>query len=432
MTSSASSSALSDALASGPLSTAVVQAASPASLVVGVIVKAHVPVVLNLQASNYSKWRMLIGVLLGKYELSGHVNADTPTAARTAEWSRLYFVVRSWLYGSVSDDILNTIMSPDQTAFQAYALIRGLFLDNQLTRAVYLEAEFRAIAQGNLTISAYCRRLKYLSDALRDVGQPVSDQTLVLTCLRGLNPRYSDIITLITMQVPAPTFLQTRSLLLLRENQLAHPAPGVPSPASSQIAHYGNTSGSEPSFGGNTGGGTSSRGGGGNRRWQKKKNGGVGVVPGNAPSSAPGPWICFNPATGQAHQMQPTWRPAGVPPPSSGGPGVLGPRPTAPTQRYTGPSTWVPPGQQAYTTQLAPLHGQAFGTSAPSPGRTYGAAPGAPAWDCSALVAALNNTVASTSTGSPMPGPWVMDSGATSHMVNDPGSSHPARDHTMQ
>jgi hypothetical protein len=40
----------------------------------------------------------------------------------------------------------------------------------------------------------------------------------------------------------------------------------------------------------------------------------------------------------------------------------------------------------------------------------------APAWDCSALVAALNNTAGSSNTGG-----WVMDSGATSHMVSDPG-----------
>jgi hypothetical protein len=69
-------------------------------------------------------------------------------------------------------------------------------------------------------ITAYYHRLKALSDALRDVGQPVTDQTLVLMCLRGLNPRFFDITTLVTVQTPLPSFLQTRSLLLLREMQL--------------------------------------------------------------------------------------------------------------------------------------------------------------------------------------------------------------------
>ncbi|XP_073363177.1 uncharacterized protein [Aegilops tauschii subsp. strangulata] len=313
MTTPAQTSSAMNALTSGALSTTVVPAASPTSLAVNVAsVKTHVPIVLDLQASNYSKWRMLMGVLLGKYELTGHISIDTPAGERTAEWSRLDYVVRSWLYGSISDDILGIIMAQDQTAYEAYALIRNLFLDNQLTRAIYLEAEFRAIVQGDLTITAYCHRLKSLSDALRDVGQPVSDQTLVLTCLRGLNPRFADIITLVTMQVPAPTLLQTRSLLLLRENQLAHPAPGTPSPSSSQIALYGNTA-----------------------------------------------------------------------------------------------------GQQAYTTQLAPLHGNAFGSNPPPPATPYvqpgpGAhGNGAPAWDCSALVAALNSTFGDPMAGSSTTGTWL-------------------------
>jgi hypothetical protein len=109
------SSQTSDALAtqtSGPLSTSVLPAASPASLAVNVAsVKTHVPVVLDLRASNFSKWRMLISVLLGRYELTDHVSNDTPADSRTAEWNREDYVVRSWLYGSISEEILDIIMA---------------------------------------------------------------------------------------------------------------------------------------------------------------------------------------------------------------------------------------------------------------------------------------------------------------------------------
>jgi hypothetical protein len=106
------------------------------------------------------KWRMLISVLLGKYELSDHVAFETPAADHTAEWNREDFIVRSWLYGSISDEILDIIMAENQSAFDAYMLIRNLFLDNQMTRAVHLEAEFRALVQGDLSITAYCRNQK--------------------------------------------------------------------------------------------------------------------------------------------------------------------------------------------------------------------------------------------------------------------------------
>ena len=108
-------------------------------------VKTHVPVVLDLAKSNYAKWRMLISVLLGKYELTPHVAAQTPVAARTAEWVREDFTVRSWLYGSITEEILDIIMAENQTAYDAFMLIRNLFLDNQMTRAVHLEAEFHAL-----------------------------------------------------------------------------------------------------------------------------------------------------------------------------------------------------------------------------------------------------------------------------------------------
>jgi hypothetical protein len=117
----------------------------------------------------------------------------------------------------------------------------------------------------------------------------ITNQTLVLTCLWGLNPRFSDITTLVMMQVPALTFLKTRSLLLLRENQLVNSAPcGI---VPSQVALYGQTAG--PSASGNQGG---NRG-----RWQKKKAITSGTPGPNTayPTAAPSPWICFNPYMGQ-------------------------------------------------------------------------------------------------------------------------------------
>jgi hypothetical protein len=167
---------------------------------------------------------MLIRVLLGKYDLLNHVNTVTPVSDRTPNWTREDYIVRSWLYGSISEEILDIIMAEDQTAPEAWSLITNLFLDNQMTRAIYLEAEFRGLVQGDLSITGYCHRLKSLSNALRDVGTPVSDQTLVLNCLRGLNPQFADITTIVTMQNPLPSFAQTRSLLTLRETQLANAA----------------------------------------------------------------------------------------------------------------------------------------------------------------------------------------------------------------
>ena len=130
-TSALSSAAMSSALTSSATAGALVSASTPAtpsSLAMNVAsVKTHVPVVLDLSKSNYAKWRMLVAILLGKYELSNHVAAQTPVVERTAEWNREDFIVRSWLYGSISEEILDIIMAEDQTAYDAYMLIRNLF-----------------------------------------------------------------------------------------------------------------------------------------------------------------------------------------------------------------------------------------------------------------------------------------------------------------
>ncbi|KAM0905345.1 hypothetical protein ACQ4PT_017441 [Festuca glaucescens] len=307
-------------------------------------VRTHVPVTLDLQKSNFTKWRMLVRVLLGKYDLLHHINAITLPAVRTAEWIREDYIVRSWLYGSISDEILDIIMGEDQTAQEAWVLITNLFLNNQMTRAVHLDAEFRAMVQGDLSITAYCHRLKALSDALRDVGSLVTDQVLVLNCLRGINPRFADITTIVTMQNPLPSFAQTRTLLNLRETQLANS-----NRVGNQMALYGASShgAGGPSYGfSNNNGGSSSgggyfggkSGGGGHYYGRKKKNGGGGGNSGGnrtdgAGRGAPtpvGPWVCFNPYTGQAQQMQAPPFPLHQAPPTmwpNTGVGLLGPRP---------------------------------------------------------------------------------------------------------
>ncbi|KAG8065373.1 hypothetical protein GUJ93_ZPchr0004g38980 [Zizania palustris] len=68
-----------------------------------------------------------------------------------------------------------------------------------------------------MSITDYCCRLKGLADALRDVGEPVSDRTQVLNLIRGLSPRFATRMELLAAQVPFPMFASARSQLLLAE-----------------------------------------------------------------------------------------------------------------------------------------------------------------------------------------------------------------------
>nr|XP_051190781.1 uncharacterized protein LOC127304116 [Lolium perenne] len=184
-------------------------------------IKLHVPITLSFDDGNYTSWCELFLIALGCYGLTAHVTGEsTPSdTGPDSPWGRDDYTVLSWIYGSVSVDLLNIVMRPGATARTIWGAIEDLFRDNKKHRAIQLEADFRNTPQGDLSISDYCAKLKALADSLGDVGQPISDENLVLTLLRGLNENYAHLRSFLLFQVPFPTFLQTRSALLLEETQ---------------------------------------------------------------------------------------------------------------------------------------------------------------------------------------------------------------------
>jgi hypothetical protein len=68
--------------------------------------------------------------------------------------------------------------------------------------------------------------MKTKADAIADLGEPVSDRTLVLNILRGLNERFQFMAQLITRQKSFPSFSDVRADLRLAElNMEKHMAP---------------------------------------------------------------------------------------------------------------------------------------------------------------------------------------------------------------
>jgi hypothetical protein len=144
-------------------------------------IKLHIPITLSLDDGNYTSWRELFLVSLGRYGLTAHVTGET-TPSETGPntyWGRDDYTVLSWIYGSISVDLLGIVMRPGATARVIWDAIENLFRDNKKHRAIQLEAEFRNTPQGDLSISDYCAKLKALADSLGDVDQPISDETMV-------------------------------------------------------------------------------------------------------------------------------------------------------------------------------------------------------------------------------------------------------------
>ncbi|XP_062232780.1 uncharacterized protein LOC133930092 [Phragmites australis] len=190
-------------------------------------VKTLVPVTLDLAAANYTKWRGLFLVILGKYALADHVLSDDSHPDRP-DWVRMDCVILAWLYSSISVELLEIVMSSSSTAHIVWRGLEHQFLGNCEQRTLNLSAEFHCFVQGDLSVTDFCQRLKSMADGLADLGEPVSDRTLVLTMLKGLNDKFRHLQTILPMQKPFPTFVEARSQLLLEEITRGGRSTGAP------------------------------------------------------------------------------------------------------------------------------------------------------------------------------------------------------------
>jgi hypothetical protein len=212
---SSSSSDDDDALHIAPASSSVLQ---------GLSIRHHVPVILDMDEGNYGQWRLFFDSTLGKFGLRGHVRTTTPSADRNGEWRMVDSCIANWILTTVSSNIFDMVRCDCQDAFFLWHAIEGLFHDNELQRAVLLETELRSMQQGDMSINDYCTKLKRLADKLRDIGHPVSEPSQVLNLLRGLNPRYRYVKPVITSKYTPHTFQSARSFLVLEEMGAQHDA----------------------------------------------------------------------------------------------------------------------------------------------------------------------------------------------------------------
>jgi hypothetical protein len=200
----------------------------------------------------------------------------------------------------------------------------------------------------------YCHRLQQLANSLADYDVPVSDQALVHQLIRGLNPKFSVLKTLLPLLPRFPTFIEARELILRdkssrdaeskRSSETAllaagsltpktenpPPAPPIPECATNTNNFFYGGPGCGCDHDGNQGrGGRNGGCGGGGRNGNNNNNPNA---PHRSPSSPWGPAWCVG------------WR---TPWTGMTGPGILGSHPPMPAQAYQAfqPSTMTAPLQ---------------------------------------------------------------------------------------
>ncbi|KAK1684414.1 hypothetical protein QYE76_045262 [Lolium multiflorum] len=176
-------------------------------------VSPFIPLVLNLTAHNYYHCRHLFIVHLGRCGLRAHIDFSEPAAAHDPIWVKEDFAILQWIYTRISTELFSLLPKD-------------------------------AMATRDEPIGHYYQRLKVLADELRELGVPVTDQTLITTLLAGITDKFAHPRLVIRLLRPPPSFAEVRSMLKLEEGHESATAT-APSP---QMFYSNNTSSTPPAY----------------------------------------------------------------------------------------------------------------------------------------------------------------------------------------
>ncbi|VFQ92181.1 unnamed protein product [Cuscuta campestris] len=183
-------------------------------------VKLQVPITLSFSEPNYKKWSRLFLLLVRRFNLEGFVTGEkTSTGKDDIEWLQLDALIQGWILSTINDEVSDLIISSTTSAADLWKAIHNLFHDNKAARAMQLEHQFYNTVKGTSTITTYCQTLRNIADWLDDVDALVTENQLVLQTLRGLPDDLGKQASFLQFQKPPPTFMETRSALLLLEQQ---------------------------------------------------------------------------------------------------------------------------------------------------------------------------------------------------------------------
>ncbi|CAM0951987.1 unnamed protein product [Alopecurus aequalis] len=178
---------------------------------------AHVPVRLDFDADNYAEWKDAMLSVLAEFSATDHVEEHGRAPGHgDDDWTRADVTVVLWIYTTISDELLDEVMSAHSTAREVWTRLRGFF-DYEYQDGFDVGEEFRNAAQGDMSVGDYCWRLKALADALAGQGEPVDDRALTMQMIRGLSPRWAVMGAALLGRASFPSFRQASSWLRLEE-----------------------------------------------------------------------------------------------------------------------------------------------------------------------------------------------------------------------
>lgn len=184
-------------------------------------IKSHIPLILDLDDHNYDAWRELFLTHCLTFDVLGHIDGTSILVGNNdVQWLKHDGLVKLWIYGTLAPQLFRSSFKTGGNARDIWIRIENQFRNNKEARAIQLDNELRTTEIGDLSIQAYCQKLKSISDLLSNVDAPVSDHTLVMYLLNGLNEKFDNITNVIKHKDPFPSFETAKSMLEMEESRL--------------------------------------------------------------------------------------------------------------------------------------------------------------------------------------------------------------------
>ncbi|XP_010431094.1 PREDICTED: uncharacterized protein LOC104715382 [Camelina sativa] len=198
-------------------------------------------VTIKLTEQNYIIWKSQFESFLRTQALLGFVNGAAKPPDETIpirnnkdgrvedilnpdfeSWSRSDQVVKAWLLGSMSENVLRLVVGAS-TAQEVWETLISHFNRTSSSRLFELQRRLQNAEKLDKSMSDYLRGIKDICDQLDSIGDPVSEKMKIFAALRGLGREYEPIITVIEDSLdrrPEPTYENVVSRLTGYEDRL--------------------------------------------------------------------------------------------------------------------------------------------------------------------------------------------------------------------
>ncbi|KAJ4744580.1 polyprotein [Rhynchospora pubera] len=201
------------------------------------IIPINIPIATKLSDTNFLTWNSQILPLLHGYNLTKFIETSSPNPTRQTTtgvleinpeylpWHRQDQLLLGWIRSSLSESIQAQVVSCT-TTLDLWNTLHKLFSSSSRAHTLDLQRQVKAANKGTSSCSEFLQHLRRLADELAFAGSPLTDDELVTAAINGLGVEFNSIVAAITTssRLEPFSFADLRGILLSHESLLKNQA----------------------------------------------------------------------------------------------------------------------------------------------------------------------------------------------------------------